>query len=520
MAEVVPSTNASKVDIPPTTTTPSTPRPPRKLRPNYNLIHRQTLPLKASPLPAFLPHHPLSLLRLAYALLSSYLALNPTSHPTIHHGYYDPSTNSVHITDPESIRALWEQGFFGKGNLSRSEPEWEKLRLERQAAREAAEKGGNGIRGDTAAEVTRKRREERRRDKLERARVEAEVLEMQLRAEGKLGGDAGAAMEKEKNVIGDDETEQPNAEIKINGDRGDSEKEAQEEKEKEKEALLAESLNSADSGIPLPQQETHPHTSTSSADTVLPPTHPTTSQSHAQQNQEHLQLTPSEAFFLTYALGILKVHPLPTPTPTTTTNTPSIGMLPEPYTTPALLSLFSAHTTFPPSPNSPTNPARASSQNLRKFLTTYTIYHHYRSLGWVIRSGIKFGVDYLLYYRGPAFSHAEFAVLILPDYSGWSGEEKRLFIGERGEREREEVERGRDWWWLHAANRVQSQVRKTLVLAYVEVPVPPRSKPRPNLNGNQGDGEEEEEVDVGRALQGYRVREFVLKRWSPNRDRG
>jgi len=492
MAEVAPT-----VDTTPTTTTPSTPRPPRKPRPNYNLIHRQPLPLRTSPLPAFLPHHPFSLLRLAYALLSSYLALNPpTSHPTIHHGYYDPSTNSVHITDPDSIRALWEQGFFGKGSLSRSEPEWEKLRLERQAAAKAAEKGGNGIRGDTAAEVTRKRREERRRDKLERARVEAEILEMQLRAEGKLGGDGDAAMEKEKNVIGDGEIEQPNAEIKHNGAQGDSEKEA----EKEAEALLAGSLTAVDSGIPLPQQETHPNTSTTGADTTLPPTHATTSRSHAQ-NQEHLQLTPSEAFFLTYALGILKVQPLPTPP--SNKNTPNISK-PEAYTAPALLSLFSQHTTFPPLPTSPH--ATHNSSNLRKFLTNYAIYHHYRSLGWVIRSGIKFGVDYLLYYRGPAFSHAEFAVLILPDYSAWSEEEKRLWLGERGEKEREELEKGRDWWWLHAANRVQSQVRKTLLLAYVEVPAPREQN--------------EQEVDIGRALEGYRVREFVLKRWSPNRDRG
>ena len=41
------------------------------------------------------------------------------------------------------------------------------------------------------------------------------------------------------------------------------------------------------------------------------------------------------------------------------------------------------------------------------FLVNYAIYHHYRSLGWVVRSGIKFCVDYLLYKRGPVFHHAE-----------------------------------------------------------------------------------------------------------------
>jgi tRNA-splicing endonuclease subunit Sen2 len=41
------------------------------------------------------------------------------------------------------------------------------------------------------------------------------------------------------------------------------------------------------------------------------------------------------------------------------------------------------------------------------FLVYYAVYHHYRSLGWVVKGGIKFCVDFLLYKRGPVFSHAE-----------------------------------------------------------------------------------------------------------------
>jgi tRNA-splicing endonuclease subunit Sen2 len=41
------------------------------------------------------------------------------------------------------------------------------------------------------------------------------------------------------------------------------------------------------------------------------------------------------------------------------------------------------------------------------FLVNYVVYHHYRSLGWVVKGGIKFCVDYLLYKRGPVFHHAE-----------------------------------------------------------------------------------------------------------------
>ena len=43
------------------------------------------------------------------------------------------------------------------------------------------------------------------------------------------------------------------------------------------------------------------------------------------------------------------------------------------------------------------------------FIIKYAVYHHFRSLGWVVRGGLKFSVDYLLYKRGPVFSHAEFA---------------------------------------------------------------------------------------------------------------
>src|SRR5260370_35793516 len=50
------------------------------------------------------------------------------------------------------------------------------------------------------------------------------------------------------------------------------------------------------------------------------------------------------------------------------------------------------------------------------FLIQYIAYHHFQTLGWVIHSGIKFCVDYLLYKKGPVSSHAEFAVVVVPSY--------------------------------------------------------------------------------------------------------
>lgn len=60
----------------------------------------------------------------------------------------------------------------------------------------------------------------------------------------------------------------------------------------------------------------------------------------------------------------------------------------------------------------------------------------------------------------------------------------------------------KNWWWLHAVNRVQSQVLKNLVVCFVEVP------------STVGDGE-----DITWLLGRYKVREMVVKRWTPNRTR-
>ncbi|CAH1762021.1 12092_t:CDS:2 [Entrophospora sp. SA101] len=37
----------------------------------------------------------------------------------------------------------------------------------------------------------------------------------------------------------------------------------------------------------------------------------------------------------------------------------------------------------------------------------YVAYHYFRSLGWVVRCGMKFGVDYVLYEKGPPFKHSQ-----------------------------------------------------------------------------------------------------------------
>jgi tRNA-splicing endonuclease subunit Sen2 len=191
-------------------------------------------------------------------------------------------------------------------------------------------------------------------------------------------------------------------------------------------------------------------------------------------NQEHLQLTLDEAFFLHYTLGALKLSNLPT------------------VSSPSLLTLFCQHSYFPPVPLSD-----LSSDD--PFLVQYAVYHHFRSLGWIVRDGVKFSVDYLIYERGPVFTHAAFAVMIMPSYSHpyWKepGRKPTTMQKRKG---------SRDWTWFHCINRVQTQVLKTLVLCYVDIPPPDAVK-----------GE-----DVGEILSRYKIREFCISRWNPNRNRG
>ena len=475
-------------------------RPPRPRKPNYNLIHSAPLPLATYPLPAFHPSNPLSLLQLAYAFLSC-LVSPPSSHlPSPYIGAFSHENRSIHVTDPVHARALWEMGFFGKGLLSRSEPSWLKREGERLRAERASAKGGGDAVGKpgTAEEATRKRRDERRMFKLERARVEKEKVERQR------------AIENGTLVVDEEE----DSEVKdAEADTSEKEDSLQTKLSPETYDPLLEEAQAVGGATPTDAQDPHgnpvpittdiadahsvEHPAARATDVRLESTRQADASpiSHELrvlndempdeplphiEDQEYLQLTLEEAFFLSYGLGVLSIT-------SPKSHSPSASNL---------LSLFAAHSTFP-SRTVPSTLASTAPEPDDQFLLNYVTYHHFRSLGWVIRPGVKFAVDYLLYNRGPVFSHAEFAVIIIPAYTNsyWkteSGHSQRRFKEER------------DWWWLHCVNRVQSQVRKSLVVCYVDVP-PPRS--------GAWDG------DVGSLLKGYKIREFVIKRWLANRSR-
>ena len=354
-------------------------------------------------------------------------------------------------------------GFFGKGTLSRSEPTW----LDREKKRRGL------VAVDTSEELTRKRREERRAAKMERARRERETVERQLLEEGKL-----AMRTNHDGLL------EVNSPANLKGDVGElGMREAAEGKgktqsvvnENHEESYKGASTSESNGRLIVSKSaDSHP------VDGSLPQAELVdNSPVELIKEQEHLQLTFEEAFFLAYGLGVLQILPRGSA---------------EILHTPILFELFRRYS----------HPEPVISEKLRPddpFLVNYVVYHHFRSLGWVVRPGNKFAVTYLLYNRGPPFSHAEFAVVVLPAYTHeyWTENDDRATMTRD--------KQSKSWQWLHCVNRVQAQVMKTLVLAYVDIPPP------------FGHEEAGEEVNIGHFLQKYRVRDFVIRRWVANRNR-
>ncbi|KAK4445744.1 hypothetical protein QBC34DRAFT_412608 [Podospora aff. communis PSN243] len=584
------------------------PRPPRV---TLHQIYALPVPIRTFPLPTFYPNNPISLLHLAYAWLRQVVSPPPTE-PTVHIGVWDPNTRSVHIHDARSIRALWEQGFFGKGSLSRSEPNW----LKRELSRRAGKTG-------TVSEVrTEARREERRNAKWERAKAELEALEQQRLEEARLEearleqarleetrlveariaelqaaeakaravpqptpGEAtpprtppmgakppvgpaellalpnsmasltmnhipvsaertykppvgpaellalpnssassgllavvpeasasntlvGEHMDEVKaavtNGLANGVVSPPASVASASGSAESASTESKDERPMKRRKSVrfsprVESTTFQHHDPPSPRRSaggSPPRTMSAlvggtpdAVDAVVAPSPPTITPEEAVpvlettiavgelENKENFQLAPEEAFFLVFALGALSV-------------VDPVTLAPIP--TDKLLDLFRSYSYYPPLE---TSSPSASLQPQDPFLVNYAVYQHFRSLGWVPRHGIKFGVDYILYQRGPVFDHSEFGIMVLPSFS-----DKRW---EKIEHESPK----KSWSWLMGVNRVLSHVLKSMVLVYVDIPPPPVFEEAMRHGG------------IAEALRKYTIREVMVRRFSVNRNR-
>lgn len=170
---------------------------------------------------------------------------------------------------------------------------------------------------------------------------------------------------------------------------------------------------------------------------------------------EHLHLTLEEAFFLSYALGCLQVLDL----------SGRVMTLKEEWET------FCASDT--------------------EFVQKYVAYHHFRGKGWVVKSGLKYGGDFLLYKEGPPFYHASYIVLVevlrQADLSRSSAHNRRSI----------------SWPLLFSVNRLAETVAKEILMCRVIWPhsVPDHGPNTPNQ------------------LARFCVEEVLLKRWVSSQER-
>lgn len=335
-------------------------------------------------------------------------------------GVFDAATRSVWVTNPSDVSILWKRGFFGKGDLSRSEPSWHARQIN------ARRMAGKQL---TSEEIREKRRAERKQFKLDRAKALADAA-----------AEAEAAFTEGREAVA---------------------------------PIIPSGATWKPQVIPAANQEDVP-SSTVEVDEALP------EPEEELEDVEHLQLTMAEAFFLCWALDCLTILD-------------SITLQPM-----GLKDVWQAFqgvqmVSIPKSLTSPDTPYRFDNP----FLVNYAVYHYYRSLGWVVKSGIKFCVDLLLYKRGPVFHHAEFGVVVIPVYENPQDKETSPYKLTNVE--------PFTWTWLSTINRVNSQVQKTLVLTYVTIPSESRHS-TPLLSSPA-------------CLAQYSVREVVLRRFIPARMR-
>jgi tRNA splicing endonuclease len=141
-----------------------------------------------------------------------------------------------------------------------------------------------------------------------------------------------------------------------------------------------------------------------------------------------------------------------------------------------------------------------------EFLINYAVYHHYRSVrGLVVRRGIKYGCDMVLYERGPVFQHACQAVLIM------EGDELNEISGTRPKI---------NWFDASTHVRVLGNVKKQFLLCYVSIVVGQSS----DISNQDDDSQwlrliESVYANPESCLKYYRISEVELGRWTPEKTR-
>ncbi|KAF9914901.1 tRNA splicing endonuclease subunit sen2 [Lobosporangium transversale] len=214
---------------------------------------------------------------------------------------------------------------------------------------------------------------------------------------------------------------------------------------------------------------------------------------NSEENYEHLQLSLEEAMFLVFAIECIYI----TTAAATTTTKPVTMSIQECW-----LKFIKACNVNPTMEITVDNP----------FIVRYAAYHHYRSQGWVVKDGLKYGSDFLLYRKGMVFGHSQYAIKVISCNSQDEhqiGASKPLtgtllqpFLSSTPGICQPHP--ALSWQWLLTINRVVSQVQKTVILCHVLYPSHATKKQLSHPRT---------------ALPLYKVAEIGIKRFIPERNR-
>jgi len=101
--------------------------------------------------------------------------------------------------------------------------------------------------------------------------------------------------------------------------------------------------------------------------------------------------------------------------------------------------------------------------------------------GWIPRTGLQYGADFVLYQRHPALAHSDYSVIILPANSRGNSVVPRPRL---------------DWHDIQIANRLTTQVGKRLLLLYLHQ-------------------DTAADCSTPKCLNGITVHERLVRRWVP-----
>ncbi|KAM9963912.1 hypothetical protein ACTFIW_005553 [Dictyostelium discoideum] len=178
--------------------------------------------------------------------------------------------------------------------------------------------------------------------------------------------------------------------------------------------------------------------------------------------------------------------------------------------------------------------------NESSFISKYITYHYFRSLGWIPRSGIKYGCDYILYKLKPDLIHAQYGIIIQNrneqstnnndnnnnnNNNGEINSNQHFFDESSGNRIIQ------SWDELSGINRVSESVAKGIIVFNIFKPKNHSEKfinritelesnngDINKLNNRMNEKTKIEHIDL-ESLSDYKVNMWELKRWIPNRTR-